>query len=76
MVVKKEKLKSFLDKEGLTKSEFAKLLGVDISEVDKMLSGESVGYDTSKKFIYYLKAYRAQKMINWKATGVKNPLKK
>lgn len=41
-----------------------------------MLSGEAVGYDTAKKFIYYLKADRAQHYIDWSAIGVDNPLEK
>lgn len=76
MVIKKEKLRLYLDKQGLSKSEFAEELGVDIAEVDKMLNGERLEYETSQKFIYYMKAARAQKLINWKETGVKNPLKK
>lgn len=76
MIVKKEKLRAYLDKQQMTKSEFARELDVDIEEVDKMLNGERLGYETSKKFIYYMKATRAQKLINWKETGVKNPLKK
>lgn len=76
MVIKKEKLRTYLDKQCISKEEFAEELGVEISEVDKMLNGENVGYETSKKFIYYMKATRAQKFINWKETGVKNPLTK
>ena len=74
MIVKKEKLQEFLEKRKLTKSEFASKLGVDVSEVDKMLSGEPVGYETAKRFIYYMKAHRAQHYVDWKAIGVENPL--
>ncbi len=42
MIVKKEKLQAHLDKCGFTRTEFAARLGVDIAEVDKMLSGEAV----------------------------------
>lgn len=74
MIVKKEKLQSYLDERKLTKEEFARRLGVTVAEVDKMLSGEPVGYDTAKRFIYYLKAHRAQHLVDWEAIGVKNPL--
>lgn len=74
MIVKKEKLQAYLDERKLTRADFAKKLGVEVTEVDKMLSGESVGYDTGKRFIYYLKAHRAQHLVDWKAIGVKNPL--
>lgn len=74
MIVKKEKLQAYLDERKLTRADFAKKLGVEVTEVDKMLSGEPVGYDTGKRFIYYLKAHRAQHLVDWKAIGVKNPL--
>ena len=74
MIVKKEKLQAYLDERKLTRADFAKKLGVDVSEVDKMLSGEPVGYETAKRFIYYLKAHRAQHLVDWKAIGVANPL--
>lgn len=74
MIVKKEKLQAYLDERNLTRAEFAKRLGVEVSEVDKMLSGEPVDYDTARKFIYYLKANSAQHYVDWQATGVKNPL--
>lgn len=74
MIVKKEKLQTYLDKCGYTRTEFAALLGVDVAEVDKMLSGEAVGYDTAKKFICYMKAERAQRYIDWSAIGAGSPL--
>lgn len=74
MIVKKEKLQEYLDKRNLTRTEFACRLGVEASEVDKMLSGESVNYETSKRFIRYMKAHRAQHYVDWDALGVKNPL--
>lgn len=74
MIVKKEKLQAYLDERNLTRAEFAKKLGVEVSEVDKMLAGEPVGYDTARKFIYYLKAESAQHYVDWKAIGVENPL--
>lgn len=74
MIVKKEKLQSYLDERKLTRAEFANKLKVGVTEVDKMLSGEPVGYDTARKFIYYLKAERAQHLVDWEAIGVKNPL--
>lgn len=74
MIVKKEKLQAYLDERKLTRAEFADKLGVAVSEVDKMLSGEPVGYETAKRFIYYLKAHRAQHLVDWEAIGVKNPL--
>lgn len=74
MIVKKEKLQAFLNERGLSQQKFAAKLGVDVTEVDKMLSGEAVGYDTAKKFIYFMRADRAQHYIDWSAIGEENPL--
>ncbi len=76
MIVKAQKLQALLDKRGLTRKDFADKLGVDVTEVDKMLGGEAVGYDTARKFVYYLKADRAQHLIDWDKLGVDNPLAK
>ena len=45
MVANKEKLRSYLESENLTAQDFARRLGVEQSEADKLLSGERVGYD-------------------------------
>lgn len=74
MIVKKEKLQAYLDEHKLTRAEFARRLGVEVAEVDKMLAGEPVEYPTAKRFIYYMKAHRAQHYVDWKAIGVENPL--
>lgn len=74
MIVKKEKLQSYLNEQHLTREQFADKIGVEVAEVDKLLSGEQVGYDTASKFVHYLKANSAQHFIDWKALGIKNPL--
>lgn len=74
MIVKKEKLQAYLNERGLSQKKFAAKLGVDVTEVEKMLSGEAVGYDTAKKFIYFMRADRAQHYIDWSAIGEENPL--
>lgn len=76
MIVKAQKLQTLLEKHHLTRQKFADKLGVDVTEVDKMLEGIAVGYDTSRKFIYYFKATRAQHLIDWDNLGVENPLLK
>lgn len=74
MIVKKEKLRAYLDEHQLTIAQFAAKLKVKKSEVENMLSGQAVGYDTAKKFIYFMKADKAQDFIDWKAINKKNPL--
>ena len=76
MVANKEKLQSFLKAKKLTSHDFAQLLDVDRSEVDKLLAGERVGYDTAKKFIYFFKGEVAQHYIDWDGMGIVNPLDK
>lgn len=74
MVANKEKLRSYLESENLTAQDFARRLGVEQSEVDKLLAGERVGYDTARKFIYYFNGVIAQHYIDWDATKKENPL--
>lgn len=76
MVANKEKLQCFLKGKKLTSQDFAQLLDVDQKEVDKLLAGERVGYDTAKKFIYFFKGEVAQHYINWDGMGIENPLNK
>ena len=52
MIANKEKLRSYLEAEKLTAQDFARRLGVEQSEADKLLAGERVGYDTARKFVY------------------------
>lgn len=75
MIVKHQKLKRLLDHIGLGSGEFASALGVETDEVDKLLSGIAVDYDTAKKFIYWMKAYAAQHYIDWQRMNIRNPLK-
>lgn len=74
MIVKAEKLAQFLAAKDMSNSAFAKKLGVEESEVDKMLSGENVGLDTSRKFIRFFKAEIAQRYIDWETMQIRNPL--
>lgn len=74
MIAKKEKLNSFLQAKKMTKEEFAQRMDVDVSEVDKLLSGESVGLYTARKFIRFFKGEIAQHYIDWKTMNIKNPL--
>lgn len=74
MIVKGKKLSKLLQERKLTRQAFADKLGVDVGEVDKMLSGEAVGYETARKFVYFLTANCAQYYIDWQAMGKKNPL--
>lgn len=75
MIVKGKKLSKLLQARKLTPQTFADKLGVDIAEVEKMLEGVAVGYETARKFVYFLTANCAQYYINWQAMGIKNPLR-
>lgn len=74
MIANKEKLRSFLQAKKLSEQDFAELLDVDITEVNKLLSGEAVGLDTARKFIRFFKAELAQHYIDWETMKIKNPL--
>ena len=74
MIANKEKLRSFLQAKKLSEQDFANLLDVDISEVEKLLTGIPVELDTARKFIRFFKAELAQHYIDWETMNIKNPL--
>lgn len=75
MKVKKEQLQNYLEKRGISAAMFARELGVDENEVEILLDGGAVNEATARRFIYYLGADEAVKMIDWAAIGKQNPLK-
>ena len=76
MILKTEKILSFLKAKNLSPEQFAELLGLEISEVEKMLNGEPVGIDTARSFIIFFKAEIAAGYLDWDAMGIKNPYDK
>lgn len=73
MNIKKELLQKYLDERGISATTFAHELGVNEKEVERLLLGEAVGEATARRFIYYLGADEAVKLIDWVAIGKKNP---
>ncbi|MDR1093952.1 MAG: helix-turn-helix transcriptional regulator [Clostridiales bacterium] len=73
MKVKKVLLSAFLKKNGMTVAEFALEIGASASEVEKLLNGEAVGVGTARKFIAYVGAGEAARLIDWAAIGKENP---
>ena len=74
MKIKRELLQKYLDERGISAVTFAHELGVDEKEVERLLLGEEVGEATASRFIYYIGADEAVKLIDWVAIGKKNPL--
>ena len=74
MIVKKELLQAFLDKHEMTAATLARDMGVDENEVKTLLNGGAVNEATARRFIYYLGADEAGKLIDWAAIGKQNPL--
>lgn len=74
MIIKQDKLKHFLEAKKLSKNEFAIMLDVEQSEVEKMLNGKQVGIFTARKFVKFFKADLAQHYIDWEKMNIKNPL--
>jgi plasmid maintenance system antidote protein VapI len=74
MKIKKELLLAFMKNNAMSNESLANALGIAVAEVEKMLNGEAVGEYTARKFIFYLGADEAQKIIDWQAIGKKNPL--
>lgn len=74
MKVKKELLQNYMEKRGISAAVLARELGVDEKEVETLLRGEAVNEATARRFIYYLGADEATKLIDWAAIGKQNPL--
>ena len=73
MKVKGKLLQRLLGKHGMTVEDFARDAEIDVSEVERMLNGESVGERTARKFIVYVGPIEAERLIDWTAMGVRNP---
>ena len=69
-------LLGYLQENKITAERFADELEVKMSEVEKLLNGDSVEYKTAVLFIYYFGADKAQHIIDWNGMGIKNPLAK
>ena len=74
MIVKKELLQAYLCNHGITAATLAREMGVDENEVETLLNGGAVNEATARRFIYYLGADEAVKLIDWAAIGKQNPL--
>jgi transcriptional regulator with XRE-family HTH domain len=74
MKVKIKKLRAYLIRKKMSNAELARAMGVSASEIEKMLNGEAVGVNTTRKFIRYFTADEAQAFIDWDALGKVNPL--
>ena len=74
MIVKKEKLQAYLDKQEMTAATLARETGVDENEIKTLLDGGAVNEATARRFIYHLGADEAGKLIDWAAIGKQNPL--
>ncbi len=73
MYIYEDRLKKFLANQGWSAQRFADELGVELSEVEKMLKGEYIGVDTARKFIMYFKIPLVLAYIDFDKTGVENP---
>ena len=74
MKIKTELLQAFMQKYELSAAILAREMGVTVTEVETLLSGEAVNETTARRFIYYFGADEAVKMIDWAAIGKQNPL--
>lgn len=74
MKVKPILLQEYLDQTEMSAEKLSNALDVDVSEVEKLLSGEAVSKKTALEFIEYFGADKAQELIDWDAIGKQNPL--
>jgi len=74
MKIKPMLLLELLEQKKMSVAGFACELEVELSEVDKLLNGESVEIHTARQFINYITADEAQRLIDWQALKLENPL--
>jgi len=74
MKILTEKLRQYLKERNISHSEFAEILGVNDSDLTKILNEDSqLDYETAKKFVYKLGAYEANKFIDWEGMHIEQP---
>ena len=73
MIIRKKLLQAFLDKYGITAAILAREMHTDEQEIKTLLNGGAVNEATARRFIYYLGADEAVKMIDWAAMGKQVP---
>jgi len=66
MRIKPSVLQDYLRRNQLTDTELARLMGVCIAELTKILEGKPVGTDIIRKLIRYFGAAEARCFVNWK----------
>jgi len=74
MRIKGKLLQRLLEKHDMTAAAFARDMGVRMSEIEKMLNGEVVDVYAMRKLIFYIGPREAERIIDWEAIGIKNPL--
>jgi len=73
MKVKGKLLTRVMEQYRMAAACFAQEMGVDVEEIEKLLNGESVGERTARAFLCYFGPHNAERLIDWKAMGKKNP---
>ena len=63
MKIKTNVLERYLRHTQMTRTELARLMGVEAAEVDKMLDGRALGEDTARRFIRYFSANKARRYV-------------
>jgi len=72
--VKGNVLRQVMKRYGVGVADLARGMGVDASEVQKMLNGEVLDIETSRKFMNFFSAGNVQYLVDWPAIGKTNPL--
>jgi hypothetical protein len=73
MILQAEKTERLTERLNWTPRIFAGVLGIEIKEAYKLLSGEAVNYYTAKAFVKYFKAAFAAAFIDFAAMGMEPP---
>lgn len=73
MRIKTQLLQAYIEKHRLSVDVLANEMGISVTEVEKLLSGEAVGEKTAEMFVDYFGAEEARKFVDWDAIGKKDP---
>lgn len=74
MKIKRQKLREYLAKLGMTENQFIHDLELDVmSSLDLQLGGNTLDEESSRKFLNAIGADHAMELIDWEAMNVRKP---
>ena len=74
MKIKRDKLRSYIAKLGMTEKEFFELIGLDVlARLDLHFGGNTLNKANSRKFLQAVGVNDAMELIDWEAMNARTP---